>query len=287
MVALPAIGASLVLALASAVGGQERREFAVDVAADAADAAACPSAAQLREALEARMPGIVPGAATPPAATVLGLTLSPASAGSARLALTDAAGAVVLERVLARAAADCAVLADTVGLIVERYLREIGYRGQAAASEPLVAVRPAPAAPPPPPAAPRRELLLGVGAKVGAPVRGAGGNSQWTGYLDVSVDLHLSLLVFSSSVGVGTPTETPAIPMTDGGTFRLLPMPLRLGVGVHLDTRAGSFVPALGGGADVLGPARAASRGPRRAWRWNRCWRRGWPTSCRWDAVST
>ena len=101
----------------------------------------CPSQDLLAETLEAHLPGIVARPGREPSATPLRLAFTRSPEGVARVTMTDATGALRLERELdlpkseggpgrpvGRERGACAAVADTVALIVERYLRHLGYR---------------------------------------------------------------------------------------------------------------------------------------------------------------
>jgi hypothetical protein len=129
----------------------------------------CPSPRQLSDALSAHLPGmILPiGHATGP--TTLRLSVTTDSAGAMRLDLNDPEGGPLLHRWLPAAETaphgptadgrgrDCAALAETAALIVDRYWREVGY--DVPAETPPAPPKPPPppvkpTAPPPPPVAP-------------------------------------------------------------------------------------------------------------------------------------
>jgi hypothetical protein len=107
----------------------------------------CPSSRQVSDALAARLPGAAQPLGQPPGPAALRLSLGNTAAGAVRVQLADATGEPVLMRVLPPSArvkpADCVALAETVALIVDRYLHDVGYE-----APPL----PPPAPPPPPPA---------------------------------------------------------------------------------------------------------------------------------------
>ncbi|HVZ71178.1 MAG TPA: hypothetical protein VHJ20_02285, partial [Polyangia bacterium] len=123
----------------------------------------CPSPRQVSDALARLAPGLVaqddaapplpvPDAGVAPPPTNLRLAVSGTPAGDVRIDLTDARGELVLRRLLKapeRAQlSDCTALAETTALIVERYLREVGYE-----APPLPPPAPI-AGPAPPPASP-------------------------------------------------------------------------------------------------------------------------------------
>src|SRR3954471_8557055 len=121
------------------------------IAVSVAPEQACPASRQVTEALSARLPGVVlpSGQAARPGMVRLVVTVD---ATGVRIDLSDAEGAPLLHRALpARGPDECAALADTIALIIERYWREVGYD-----APPLQApaAPPPPAAPPAPPRAP-------------------------------------------------------------------------------------------------------------------------------------
>jgi hypothetical protein len=116
----------------------------------------CPAASDVEAALRSLLrPGsLVPFDPAPAAGSSphrLTVTLEPHGTTAARFRLTDRAGAVKLERRLAisegEGTKDCAALAQTAALIVDRYLVELDYK-------------PPPVAPPPSPELGRWELSL-------------------------------------------------------------------------------------------------------------------------------
>src|SRR4051794_41870669 len=101
------------------------------ITVNAADAQ-CPSGKQVNEAIAARLPGVlVPSSPAPPAG-VLELRLAGNPGTGHRLALSDGRGQVLLSRTLPPSTAtrdrDCEALAETVALIVDRYLQELAYQ---------------------------------------------------------------------------------------------------------------------------------------------------------------
>src|SRR4051794_17577251 len=89
----------------------------VNVTVPAAGASDCPAPAQLAEALNALMPGLVPSAA-PTGAAGIRLGVVTLQAGDLRVELTDDHGEVVLHRILPAPPRgheeDCRALAQTV-----------------------------------------------------------------------------------------------------------------------------------------------------------------------------
>ncbi len=94
----------------------------------------CPSSRQVEGALALRIPdALVPGETTGP--DVLRLMFGPRTGNQRMFSLIDEAGLTRLARPLAipaeQKAADCTALAQTVVLIVERFLQELAYQGPA------------------------------------------------------------------------------------------------------------------------------------------------------------
>ena len=109
-------------------------EALAPAAAPPAGAPECPSPAQLGQALNVLVPGLAPfpATATPlPLASGLRLGVETSPEGDVRVDLTDAQGEIVLHRVLPAPprgrAPDCPALAETIALIVDRYLHDVGY----------------------------------------------------------------------------------------------------------------------------------------------------------------
>jgi len=100
--------------------------------------ARCPTSSQISQALEARLPGVLVPAEQSglPEALLLTTALDPAT-GAQSFSLLDHQQQVKLRRELpAPASADpqeCPALAETVALMVERYLRDLGYHPEAPA----------------------------------------------------------------------------------------------------------------------------------------------------------
>jgi hypothetical protein len=116
----------------------------------------CPSTRQVNEAISARLPGVLVPAPAKPQEGLLVLGLAGGKSAPLTFTLVDSKGEVRLERALPPArndiAGDCAALAETVALIVERYLQDLGYQDRVAPPPP----------PPPAPHVPLWELFLGA-----------------------------------------------------------------------------------------------------------------------------
>ena len=117
--------------------------YAVVVAAPSGPDQGCPSPRQITDALMARIPAVVVPTLDASAPGVLRLSVSGGAGGvPLRIELTDPGGEARLYRNLTLAergrGSECTALAETVALIVDRFLHDLGYE-----------------APPSPPPAPR------------------------------------------------------------------------------------------------------------------------------------
>jgi hypothetical protein len=247
--------------LASATGDAPAYEIDVAEVSNAPDA--CPAQDQLAEALEARMPGVVargPAREANPSLLRLGLVMSPE--GVARVTITDATGAPRLERELdlpksgapgPNGARDrssaCAALAETVALIVERYMRHLGYHEPPPPALVEPTRPPPPPAPlPPPPPPPGGPGRLGLGAAARLPYA-----APWRFEAGLTGAVRLGRLDLAATAGAALPQDE-AVPMSAGkGSLRLWTFPARLTFGwtFWLGPRL-ALVPALGGGFDLV-----------------------------------
>jgi hypothetical protein len=226
---------------------------------------ACPASRQVTEALSARLPGVVlpSGQAARPGMVRLVVTID---ATGVRIDLADPEGTPLLHRALpARGPAECAALADTIALIIERYWREVGYD-----APPLQAPAPPPPAPPPVPPPPRAPepavtpaatvekqarraerpptaavplalaLAAGVAARTGDP--GARDAAMLSFTLEGRIGIRLSAGV---STGAGAPLEG-----TGQAAFRRFP--LRLGAYWPVPLGVGQLEPGLGVDLDLI-----------------------------------
>jgi len=230
----------------------------------------CPAPRQVTDALIARLPGVVLPHGQTARPGMLRLAVATDSGGSIRLDLADPDGAPLLHRVLAvtRGPGECAALADTIALIIERYWREVGY--DAPPTPPPAAPTPPPSPAPPPPPAPvvrtpeptpapavvetRRAAPAPSGPAV--PLRwslaaalagraGDGGARDGAASIALAVESHIG---FRLSAGVGTgSTAGPAVVETDFRRF-----PLRLGGYLPIALGIGQLEPGLGIDLDLI-----------------------------------
>jgi len=235
--------------------------FEIDVADVSNAPDACPTQDQLGEALEARMPGVVARGAREANPNLLRVGLAISPDGIARVTMTDAAGALRLERDLdlpksgaggaRERGGGCAALAETVALIVERYMRHIGYHEP----PPLTLVEP-PRPPPPPPAPPPPPLpplggpgRLGLGLATRLPYGGA----SWRFEAAVTGAIRVGRLDLSAAVGADLPSDEPVPLSTGQGKLHLQTFPARVAVGWTVPVgRRLALVPAVGGGFDFV-----------------------------------
>jgi hypothetical protein len=230
----------------------------------------CPSSEQLARALGNVAPGIVaPNAATPPPAgspPSLRLMVATGPELDVRVDLVDPQGeTVLLHRVLPAPprgrAPDCAALADTIALIVDRYLRDVGYEAPPLPPPAKPAPEPPPAppapptevatveAPPPPQSSPEPGAVWRLGVAVSGRVGDSGG-ADGDGALALAVES--TRLGARLSAGVAPEAEAR---WTAGGASQsaaLRRLPFRMGGYVRIPAGPGRLEPGLGLGADLL-----------------------------------
>jgi hypothetical protein len=252
-----------VLALLAAAGDQLRAPDSHVITVSVTPDQSCPAARPVTEALAARLPGFVlpHGQAARPGMLRLAVTTD---ATGIRIDLADPDGAPLLHRVLAvaRAPGECAALADTIALIIERYWREVGYD-----APPLPPPTPPPPPPPPPPPAPAAppapSTVVEKGHTAGPDATAAGGTTRLSfalslagragdgGARDASASAALGLearvgLRLSAGVANGT-----TAPIGDGqADFRRYP--LRFAAYVPIRLSAGQLEPGVGLNLDLF-----------------------------------
>jgi hypothetical protein len=206
----------------------------------------CPSARDVEEALYARVPAAVIPYSEAKRRDALQLALTaPAPDGHRTFTLADNTGQARLQRTLPPGGpTDCAALAETAALIVQRFLTEI--------EEPVVETAPLPAPRPslesPPPGPERRwDLSVASGWRVGSQVRGALAVGARVGRL-----LGPSgRLVVAGGAGLGGLAALTPIGMDYDGAARARQFPIDLGlwwrtVGSRAEVQVGA-----GGGLDL------------------------------------
>ena len=221
--------------------------YAVVVSAPSGPDQGCPSPRQITEALTARIPAIVVPTYEAASPGVLRLSVSGGSPTvPLRIELTDPGGEARLFRNLTLAergkSNDCLALAETVALIVDRFLHDLGYE--------------APPSPPPVPRAPTDNLTRGPPAV--AVQRGnrldvfAGGSWRGAAAIESDVELGLGLglergvggqrLAATFSAGFSFERRQDII---DGSQATLRRIPLRFGLLMPLALGPGSLEPGL------------------------------------------
>jgi hypothetical protein len=229
-----------------------------------APASECPSPAQLGAALNALVAGLVaPAPTATPLSLAGGLRLEVASAseGEVRVDLVDVHGEIVLHRTLPAPprgrAPDCAALADTIALIVDRYLHDVGFEApplQPPAPEPPP--RPAPAVTLQPagvavasPSVPRARAVWRLGL-AGSARRGDAGGFDGDAALALGVESAREGAHAGARLSLGY--APPADARWPGATATLRRLPFRLGVYLSLAAGPGRLEPGVGAGADLL-----------------------------------
>ena len=145
----------------------------------------CPAPRQITDALAARLPGVVLPQGQPVKPGMLRLAVATDANGGIRIDLADPEGAPLLHRVLTvtRGPGECAALADTTALIIERYWREVGYDAPPLAPPsppPPPPPAPAPPPPPPPPPAPAAAVETAVAAPAPRETGATGATLRWS-----------------------------------------------------------------------------------------------------------
>jgi hypothetical protein len=262
----------------------------VTVTAPVDGSADCPSPRQVTEALNRLAPGSVPatdgdgapdaGASAAAGAGAAGLRLSVGGtpAGDVRIDLTDARGEIVLRRLLRapeRAQlSDCTALAETTALIVERYLREVGYEAPPLPPPDPVAGPKEPSAPTAGPVETATADAAGAGApparlawRLGVVASARAGDS---GGFDGDGALAVSAEGVGAGPRLGVRLSAGVAPRAHARwsaneTAELLRVPVRLGLYVRVPVGPGHLEPGLGGGVDAFfltttAPGSASSR---------------------------
>ena len=221
----------------------------------------CPNARQVSEALQGHLPGLVqPAAANRPDA-LRALLDVPADGTVVHFSLVDARGDVQLRRSIpalgrGRPAAECAALAETLAVIVERYLSSVQYQASETAPPPpppAVVSPPVPApAPPPPPPKPelpgRRAGFLFVG---GAWMMAASDDhSILAGRLGGELELTHRPFALVARLTLAIAQQENAT--LNKGTASLRRFPLNAGLALEVPAGPGTFEPCITGGVEVL-----------------------------------
>ena len=251
----------------------------------------CPSPRQVAEALTAHLPGIVVPLGRPPGQNSLRLAVATDAAGDLRVDLTDPDGGALLHRRVepeagaagARAKpAECAALAETAALIVDRYWHEVGYEIPAP-PPPKPPAPPAPPPPPPPPPPPEREeprpppappvrnpavrktaqptgpppapawwIAPGIGYEIGD--RGPVSPRHWFASLAFAVEQPVGgqRLGLRLSAGVREADDIPPTQETMTGQVSSFQVPVTMDAYLTFPIGLGRLEPGLGVGLDVM-----------------------------------
>jgi hypothetical protein len=223
--------------------------------------ATCPSPGQISTALRSRVPGALVPADRADEASALVVEVQTPLGAAPELLLTDGQGQVRLARTLSliQGGRDdtCVALAETVALIVERYLQELDYRGPIPAMGTRAeAVPSARARPAPPSWANRRwDLSLASAWRPGLP--GAAGFEVQARAGRLFGERRAALLTIGAGLaGAGDPVPpSSAYP----GTAELRRLPLEIGLWWRSVNIMGELQAGIGAGMDLtLVRARAA-----------------------------
>jgi len=235
----------------------------------------CPAPRQITDALAARLPGIVLPQGQPVKPGMLRLMVATEANGGIRIDLADPDGAPLLHRVLAvtRGPGECAALADTTALIIERYWREVGYDAPPLAAPAPPPNPPPPPSPPPPPPPPSAvvveapvETAVATPASrdadttgtplrwsVAAAIAGRAGNA---GAPDASALIAFSVegrFGFRLSGGVSNGKTAALDPgQTDSGQADFRRFPLRVGGYLPIRIGVGQLEPGVGFDLDLI-----------------------------------
>lgn len=233
---------------------------------------ACPSARQVGEAMHARFSGsLIPAESTAAIvrADALRSVLDVAGDGTVvRFTLVDARGETQLRRTLpapgrGRPIGDCLALADTLAVIVERYLSGIAYDAADTLlpGSPTTATAQAPAVVAPPVEPGRGALaLVGLGWRM---PRGTGGGE---GEVELRVGAQVELtratprLSAALSAGISPAAEAQVGPDDSNRTVTFRRFPFRLGALLALPAGPGWVEPTAEFAADLFVASSTAGR---------------------------
>ena len=203
-------------------------------------------------AIAARLPGVPVTAGAPATAGGLRLQLQPGSASVAAsldILLSDEGGQTLLRRSLPSPrpprAPDCGAMAETIALIVDRYLAEVATSPAAApvARAPAAEATPVPGAAPEPPT----DIAL-----VGGGSWRSNGDALEGFETLLGIDLHRA----ARERGAGASLTIGIAPLAEGrwstGRATLRRIPIRLGTYLSLAAGPGRLEPGLNLGIDVL-----------------------------------
>jgi hypothetical protein len=226
--------------------------YAVVVAAPSGPDQGCPSPHQITDALMARIPAVVVSGSEASNPGVLKLAVSGGSgADPLRIEMTDQGGEARLYRnlvVAEHSRGDCTALAETVALIVDRFLHDLGYEAPPTIPAPL----PGPDAnlsrgPPPAASGPGRFDLFAGGAWRGASTD----ESDFELGFGLGFERGLAGRRFAATLTVGM-SATRSATAADGSIATLQRMPFRLGFWIPIAAGPGQLEPGVRAGMDLL-----------------------------------
>jgi len=231
---------------------------ATAIAVSGAASGNCPSLPAVVKAMAVRLPGM-PVSTEAPRAGAWRLSLQPrpstsASSPALEVSLVDDDGRLLLRRALPAASparpGDCAALAETVALIVDRYVADVAGAAEPpppAEEVPLAAASPPPLAPPLPPDLPTTDAAF-----VGGGAWRSNGDALEGFETMVGVDLQRA----ARERGAGAWLTVGITPTAEGrwptGKATLRRLPVRLGTYLSLAAGPGRLEPGLNLGIDTL-----------------------------------
>lgn len=228
---------------------------AVPIIAPSGSDDTCPNPRQVSDALQSHLPGLVqPAAANRPEALRAVLDV-PADGTVVHFSLVDSRGDVQLRRSIpapgrGRPAAECIALAETLAVIVERYLSSVQYQAsETAPPPPPPAVVPPAPSPPPKPEPPRgRAGFLFVGGAW--MMASSDDHSILAGRLGGELELTHRPFALVARITIGVAQQENVI--LGKGSASLRRFPLNVGLALEVPAGPGTFEPCITGGVDVL-----------------------------------
>ena len=224
--------------------------YAVVVAAPSGPDQGCPSPHQITDALMARIPAVVVSGSEASNPGVLKLAVSGGSGSDPlRIEMTDQGGEARLYRNLTvseRGHGDCTALAETVALIVDRFLHDLGYEAPTTLPAPLPAADAnlSRGPPPVPGGAVRFDLFAG-----GAWRPGSSDDSDFELGLGLGLERGVAGRRFAATFTGGT-SGTGTVTALDGSTATLHRMPFRIGLWIPIVAGPGQLEPGVRAGVD-------------------------------------
>ncbi len=226
--------------------------YAVVVAAPSGPDQGCPSPHQIADALNARIPALVVSGSEATNPGTLKLTVSGGTGATPlRIEMVDQGGEARLFRNLTVAEPrrnDCVALAETVALIVDRFVHDLGYEAPPTLPNPL----PPPddnlaRGPPPPPTGASRLDVFAGGSWRGA----SSDESDFEAGFGLGFERGLGGRRFAVTFTGGV-SAAHRVPANETFTASLRRMPFRLGFWIPILAGPGQVEPGVRIGADLL-----------------------------------